>query len=510
MFDQSVVVAEAMRDLHDRATAFARIAEALALTGRTQAARANLSRGLSSAMAIGGDHDVVRPLTKRFHDEVPFLRADVLTRIANSHFVMGQSGPARETIALALDATGSIRSDYWRAHQVILIARVQAEAGTLAEARESIAQAIADGAASFAHALRAAASAQGAGGDFEGALVTARAIRSDSLRNWSLADIARAQAKTGDYDGALVTVERIEKAYFRMLATHHIAAVRADEGDLGGAMHAAEGILEIFNGALGQFLARDAEILYSDSLKAIADVHLAAGSYEEALSVAALMPDPLPVVATHGAVAMAQISTGDLNAARVTAEGMCVGRHLRYGDDCVEVLASLSSAYAAKGDPEAAAETIRTATRVADQIIYYPDRGRAFTAIWEAYNRMGDIEAARQAFTVAFAAAGDTDDTEARIDEFIALASTAARIGEGENGDRAFTAARNLAARLEDPDTRASALVKAAVALAKAGETERALRLFSDGLRASASIEDSNRGVVVLVGIASALSAHGP
>ena len=510
VFDRSISVAAAIRDPYDRAAAFARIAEAQGLAGRAQAARANFSRALSSAMAIGGDRDIARPLTKRFDDEVPHLRADILTQIANAHWAMGQSGRARETLALALDAAGSIRSDYWRAHRFILIAQVQAEVGALAEARASISRAIADGAAPFAHSLREAAAAQAGAGDFESALATAQAIGSDTLRNWSMADIVQMQAGAGDDDGALVTVQRIEKPYFRMLAMHHIAAARAEAEDIDGAMRAAEGILEIFNGALGQFLARDAEILYSDSLKAIADAHLAAGAYGQALSLAAQMPDPLPVVTTHAAVAMAKISEGDLDTARITAGGICEGRHLRYGDDCVEVLASLASAYAAKGDPEAAAETVRTATRIADRIIYFPDRARAFTAIWKTRNRIGDAPAARrQAFEAALAAAGDSDDTEAGIDELIVLASVAAPIGEREDATRAFSAAWTLAGRFEDLEARASALVKIAAALARAGETERARQGFSEARQSAAHIKEPYRRAAVLVEIASALAAHG-
>lgn len=510
IFDWSVALAAAMPDRFDRAAAFVRIAEAQALAGRTNAARETLSRALSSAKTIGSNSDIVRPLTKRFDDEIPYVRAEILTRIASAQLAIDESNRAWGTLSQAISATGTIRSGYWRAHRLILIAQVQIAGGALPEARASIAAANAHSAAAFGHSLRETAAAQAGAHDFDGALVTAQAIRGDSLRDSSLTDIVEAQARAGDYDGALVTAERIGKPYFRMLAMHHMATVRAEEGDLGGAMRAAEGILEIFHGALGQFLWRDAEILYSDSLKVIAEAHVAAGAYEEALSLAAQMPDPLPDVTTHGAVAMAQISAGDLDAARVTAEGMYTGRHLRYGDDCVEVLASLASAYAAKGDPDAAKEAIGTATRIADQIIYYPDRARAFTSIWKARALLGEIEAAGQAFEGALAAAGDTDDVEARIGEFIAVATTAARIGERKDEDRAFAAARNLAARIEDPPTRASALAKAAVALAKAGETERALRLFSGAFQAAASIEEPNRSVVVLVEIASALAAHKP
>ena len=74
VFDRSVAVAATIRHSYDRAVAFARIAEAQALTGRTKTARTNLFRALSSAMAIGGDHDIVRPLTKRLGDEMPHLR----------------------------------------------------------------------------------------------------------------------------------------------------------------------------------------------------------------------------------------------------------------------------------------------------------------------------------------------------------------------------------------------------------------------------------------------------
>ena len=170
----------------------------------------------------------------------------------------------------------------------------------------------------------------------------------------------------------------------------------------------------------------------------------------------------------------------------------------------------MASAYAAMCDSEAAAGTIGTATGIANQIIYHPDRARAFTAIWEARTRMGDVSSARQAFERALAAAGDADDLNARIDELIVLGSTAARIAQSEDAARAFSAVRNLAARIEEPAPRASALVKAAAALAQAEESEQALRLFSEALQASASIVDSYRSAVALVEIASALADHGP
>ena len=190
---------------------------------------------------------------------------------------------------------------------------------------------------------------------------------------------------------------------------------------------------------------------------------------------------------------------------------MCTGRHLRHADDCVAVLAGLASAYAGKGDREAAAETIGAATRIAHRIIYFPDRARAFTAIWKARNRIADAPAARrQAFEAALDAAGDTDDAGVGIDEFIVLASTAARIGVREDATRAFSAAWTLARRFDDLDARATASGKIAAALARAGEAERARQGFSEALQSAAQIKESYRRAAVLVDIASGLAAHGP
>ena len=66
-----------------------------------------------------------------------------------------------------------------------------------------------------------------------------------------------------------------------------------------------------------------------------------------------------------------------------------------YADDCVEVLASLAWAYAQAGDRGVASEAVEAAARIADRIIYYPDRSRAFTAMWKARILMGDVEDAR-------------------------------------------------------------------------------------------------------------------
>ena len=512
VFDWSADLAAAIPDPFDRAAAFMRIAEAQALAGRTNAAQENLFRALSSASMIGGDGDIVRELTKRFDDEIPYIRAEILTRIASAQLAIDEPNRAWRTLSQALAVTGTIRSDYWRAHQLILIAQVQAAAGAVAAARASIAAATADGAgSSLGHALRESAAAQAAAGDFEGAVATASAIGSDSLRDSTFADIAGAQANAGDDAGALVTVERIEKTYFRMLAMNRLGWARAGKGNIEGAERAAERILELWEGALEEFLGRDTEILYSDTLEAIAKAHVAAGAYKKALSLAANMPDPLSIVDTHAAVATAQISAGALKPARITAQAMCTGRHLRYGDDCVEVLTGLASAYARAGDREAASEAVEAAAQIADRIIYYPDRTRAFTAIWKARILIGDVEDTRQAFDIAIDAADDTDDMEARRHELVSLALTAARTGKHDQAARAFSAARTTAAQTADADRRATAVAKTAVALAQAGKTGKARQMFSEALAAAASIQnDPYRNVAVLAEIAVAIASVRP
>lgn len=512
VFEWSAAQAATIADNFDRAYAFTRIAEAKVRAGYGATARYDLSRALTSALEIGSEGDVARPLTKRIDDELPYLRTEALTRIASAQLTMNEPDRARRTVARALSTAATIGSDYWRAHQLILIAQVQGAAGALAEARKSIAAATVDRAgSSFGLSLRECAAAQAAAGDFEGALVTAQAIRSESLRNGSFADIVRAQARSGDDSGALVTVQRIEKTYFRMLAMYHIGTARAEAGDTNGAMRAAESILDIWLGALGEFLWRDAEILYSDTLMAVAEAHVAAGQYEEALSLAAEIPDPLPDVITRGAVAMALLSAGNLDAARTAAEGMCWGRHLRYGDDCVKVLAALAPEYAAANAPDAASETVAAASRIAGQIIYYPDRSRAFAAIWQAQTRMGDAEGARHAFATALAAAADTDDLEDRADELIFLASTAAELGRFSEADRVFAAATSAAERIEAPRVRANALARTGAARAQTNNREGARQLFSEALRTAAFLEhDPLQRVTILADIASALAAIEP
>ena len=506
VFEWSATQAATIADKFDRAYAFTRIAEARSRAGYRSAARYDLFRALTSALEIGSADDVVRPLTKRVDDELPYLRAGALIKIASAQLTMNEPDRARWTLARALAAAGTIGSEYWRAHQLILIAQLQGAAGALAEARKSIAAARGVGSV-FGQSLRECAAVQAGAGDFEGALATARAIRSESLRNWSIADIVRAQVRAGDDGGALVTAQRIDKTYFRMLAMYHIGSARAENGDSDGALRAAERILEIWLGAPGEFLGRDAEILYSDTLKAIAEAHVAAGEYEEALSLAAEMPDPLPDVTTHGAVAMALLSAGDLDLARTTAEAMCTGRHLRYGDDCVKVLAALASEYAAANAPDAASETVVAASRIAEQIIYYPDRSRAFAAVWRAQTRAGNAEGARGAFAIALAAAADTDDVEDRVDELISLASTTAQLGGHSEAARALAEAASAAVRIEAPRVRANALARTGAATAQTNNREGARRLFSEALTTAAALEhDLLRRVTILAEIALALA----
>ena len=506
--DLAIDAADTTADAHDRAAAFARIAEAQAEAGESEAARHILSRALTAAAAIDeGAFNREAVLVGFPEDEAGLARAKVLSDIARVLTILGEAEHAQATFHRAVTIAQAIEGNRQRVQGLVAIATAQLAAGAPAAARETFARADLVNGADYLPGLHRIVRMHAETGDVDGALITAQRIGGEDERGRALAAIADVQANARDVSGALVTADSIEPPYYRMVAMHYIGTARAQAGDIAGAWVAVEATREIWHqDREGKAGSRDTVILQEDMIGAIVEAHIAAGEIEHALAATEDMMDALAYVEAHRAIAKAYLAAGDLDGAQSSADEVC-GAHRRYADRCVELLGGLAVARGAAGHAEESKESLSMAQAVAEQIIYDRERAGAFVALHAARTKLGDIEGAHRAFATAVSAAERITYVHERAKFLIEMGSEAVRHGDDESAARAFAAALVAAAEIEDLDRQVQAFVRTGLAQVDAGDHLGARAAFSHATSAAETSESAGRRAALLAGIALALAS---
>ena len=94
----------------------------------------------------------------------------------------------------------------------------------------------------WAAAIEAISIGQLEGGDWTGALHTAKLIPAETNRNSVLMGIAFEQARSGNVQGAIETVSHVEAPLRRNAVLLGVVLIRAKDGDISGALAAASSI----------------------------------------------------------------------------------------------------------------------------------------------------------------------------------------------------------------------------------------------------------------------------
>ena len=418
----SLAAVEGIAYADARAEALARIAEAQASAGDAGEARDSLSRALIAAAEVDAAAYAGESWIKTSPEDVAFgEQARVLSLIARVQADVGDPAGARETFSRAAAAADAIETGSTRSAALVEVAKMQIAAGALPEARQTLARAdLADHVRDFPPlALPNLVRAQAEAGDVAGALATARTIPGDEQpteRAHSLALVAAVQAAAGDEPGALVTSGEIESQHYRMGAVRDVGIARAQRGDVAGAWDAVRKIKDgiWFNPDLRDDTGgREVGIAVAGVIAAIAGAHLERGEFEQAWAAIRdeEMEDDFTFVEVRVAIVKAMVAAGHLDDARGGAEALCGSdRYGYFRRQCVEVLADLAVALAAAGrageSREVASMALDEAAGVEDDS---DDRPRAFFAAYTALMRVGDVEEARRAFSSALAAGGEMD-----------------------------------------------------------------------------------------------------
>ena len=513
----SLAAVEEIAGADSRAEALAYIAVAQANAGEAGEAREILSRALVAAAGIDAAAYAGESWKTSPEEEVLGEQARIFSLIARVQADTGDTEGARETFSRAAAAAGGIEYDPDRSNALFEVAMMQIAAGALPEARLILAR------ANLAYnwhwlgriEIQDLVRAQAEAGDVVGALVTARSIPDDGVRELALANVVAVQAEAGDESGALVTAGEIEDSYFRAQAMSDIGIARAKRGDFVGAWVAVWKIRgDIWRDALWKhdMGPRDMEIIVGAMVDAIVKAHLAKGEFERAFTAARVEEegDRLAHTRTFVAIAKARIAVGHFDAARGIAEGLCYdpddGSHLY----CVEVLADLAAALAAAGRTDESREVASTALDEANRY-FISDRPAAFTAAYTALMRAGDVEAARRAFSSALAAATPEEnegvDYREAEESFVRMGAAAAREGDSDSAARALSGALAASDAIEYLDERVQMLVRTGLAWTRAGNADIARAMFSRAVATATYPETAFWRAKALAEIAFALAS---
>ena len=358
----------------DPAHATVTLAQAEAPTGQT-------ARATQDQLCL--DH----PETCRLLDEalrtanaIPYawVRAEAIAIVAGAQAEAGLVARARHTFADALGIANALPQNY-RLDTLARVAVIYAEAGLLDEAQRtfagalSTANAITDDTARFL-ALYPIAASQAEAGLWDDALVTASAIADDAYRSAPLGDVARAQARVGLLEVAVETAASIPGPVTRTEALADVARIQAEMGLLEEARTTLEAAQQAAND-----IASDER---RSALFHIANVQAEAGLWDDALATAKRFDASyrsLPL--SH--VARAQAQAGRWDDAIATTNNIASHR-LRS-----VAFADIAHAQAAAGLLDQARLTLREALNVATAVVNELARSDALVAVASAYAEAG-------------------------------------------------------------------------------------------------------------------------
>jgi RNA polymerase sigma factor (sigma-70 family) len=445
------------------------VLRAMALTRATRAAAALLALGL---LATGVGFVSYRALAAGQPAGPTVAAAPPRLAAAAPGDKAPESGP---TFGEALAAARDIETPAERAPVLVRIAQAQARAGAGEAARKTLqeARAAADAIKDLrAHmAFREIAETYARLGDFEDALRTAGALKSELARDQILLLIAGHQASTGDLAGArkvmaAMTTDQKDDA----LAA--IAGAQARAGDVKAALETADRL-------------RHQPLSRADALEEIALAQAKAGdktaagrSLREALDldVATLAEDDQKNAA-RARLAVARAGIGDVRGALEAAAALPGGDEDR--DDAVRRIA-LEQAQA--GDTRGALQTIET----------IKDPGRragALTALAGARADAGDGQAATAALEKAAEVAARAEDRSVRANLLAESAGVRTRL-QMQAGD--WKAARE-AARALTGRPRAALLLEIVRAQVQAKQPAEARATLKDVLPLLAALGDDKK-----------------
>ena len=548
----AIETAQTIDDADERSNAFVLIAEAQRVAGHLSRARESLSRATVAAaaikrltnhdepaqerafiyiaraqVAIGDEAEARQTLSRTVASanriEMPHHRAAVLSDISDVQRLAGDEDGARHSLSLSLAAADQIESEDSRFSVLTAIAKTQASSGALHTAAEIVNKVgeiyarIGPAIDSFSDFYLAdVAAAQIEAGDIEGALRTAQLIgdKEDFGRALVLADIAYELAAAGDVAAAFATDEHVRGAFLRIVVVTHAGVALAEAGDIAGATRAAKRITEINEEEWWDTAYTEATIYRSRIFRAIVDTHIAAGAFDEALGALNEIKRGDYIADAAMAIAKAQMTAGDLDAARAAVDTVC--EHRRGIDICVKALSALATAHASAGNFAHAHALVSLAWEEAKRTWFSPERVRAFVALWQAQIGMGDVEGGREAFAEALAVARRIDIDYERVEEIRALADATVQMGEHESAAQAFAQAMEVAGEIEDSSgiakytavDRAHAFKNIGREWAQAGDWRGARKAFSQALiNASQVTDDDHWRVLLFRSIASALAS---
>jgi hypothetical protein len=315
-------------------------------------------------------------------------------------------------------------------------------------------------------------------GEVNEAIRIARAVR---VRNDDMEAIAVAQGQAGDINGALQTARGIPNDHDKGRALAQLAGIQADRGEFKGAAETARAIADVSGRAWAQAL--------------IAEGQAKAGKIQVALDTVKTMNAPnigSMKANALSAIALAQVRSGDVNAAVQTAKlapGMYGGL----------VLAQIADACADKGNATISEDLLRQAlerVRSADP----RTRGFVLGVVASAQMKLGHRDAARKTFHQALEAidlwnqrlivqrqaqGGDVEGALenarrlSKVPQAQSLESIA--IVQAQSGH--FREALVTVQAIEPPEIRATALAQVAGEQKRAGDIAGATDTFEKAVR---------------------------
>ncbi|MDG6109987.1 hypothetical protein Daura_20715 [Dactylosporangium aurantiacum] len=344
----------------------AKLAEAMAETGRPDRAKAMIAEAVAGAWAVT-DRD------RRGHAVLGVAAVAV-----------GLVDPA-EVEALFAEAERLAALEHWPIEQISSLthaARVAAEAGCLDRARGMIRRAATlldalDETASRANALSAIAFALATAGDLDEAEAVARGVEpaDDWQAQAALNYVACAAARYGETDRAAALTALLDKPFGEM-ALAAIAGAAAAGGDLPRASAIARSITGADERA--------------QALATIAHELIRVGDLEAA---AALLDEAVTTVGPSGA-AVKDVGVALVRVGRA-GSGVALVRAMPRGRDRAEALAGVARAVAEAGDTAQATALMYEAERAAwtdESPVPSTDRELALIALTEAVAAAGDLD----------------------------------------------------------------------------------------------------------------------
>ena len=364
------------------------------------------------------------------------IRNVALARVARVQVDAGYMAEALETVNHVRDATeraiansanegesAAVNDKHWRDGTLTELAGILAKAGDLPGARELF------GLVSSrpASVLSAVAVEQIKAGDIAGARRTLHSIADKAYRESVLYDIALAESTSGDAAAALEAARTITRGHLRDEVLLSVVHAQLRAGDIAAALQTAERI--------GQKYSRRRDNAYA----AIIAARARAGEMSKAFALLDKVETRFPRSQSLEDIAIAQARRGRIAAALRTvgrsrsdialreivaaqlkngdhAGALATARSLYRGASRSLALLDIAAVQARAGDSPAFRSTIAEALEAARTVLFLDERARALASVAHALAQGGDESGARDMFALAIDTARRADPTDARAE----------------------------------------------------------------------------------------------